>query len=953
MDSNGGFVNNVIKNIEGAKNQAINDTIANKMREAGIEPNMEQGYSSGGKFYNTTNEQELLNRINQTTGNNYTGLAKTDKAVGNDYPLEVWRQDQGWKSVLPSYSYNNVTGNIDVSLPDWMKSEGENGSTNTSFYKQTIAPILESMVGGQVNQYDLENALKDATDRTFFAMMGDANREATTSAQNNLTKIDSSDALRQDYVTGYTVGEDGKMYEKTESGKDLLNRLNSMSRDDFAIWHDQMVRSLGTVKSDNSQYTLLTSKMNDANQRAINYSMLRFADKYVDTGKFAAKNFYNGLVVGLSDSMIGNLASLAAGISEEDRNKIANTLYDTAATANFSFDKDGNEVRKVPTSLKAGLITGEIGGIAEDIALMNLATAGTAGIVAGITSKLGKIGKLSNTFAKVGNASGKLARSGGIADLVSNKILSSLASKWGVKGLSRLDGLVKAAITVGAIGAGNALETVEYNLCKIGLNVLSGGEARSMPTFDEFMQDVATDFIIGGTLGSISRFRSVAKAQKRIAKQLGAAGIRGQKPSAFEAMLNDAVAKMDDTDTYKLFKRQQQEASDIAKGNRAINNSDSPLKNMTPNQIRSELLNNSPFKTKAENSNGLDVGVSSALSDTSYSVNKPSGIAGRFNRNQSKVLNNEQVGLSNNAIKDIEIKVKKTVASGSTDFAGSSKKAKATKVKEAVKKSETAQALASGQDPTKAVTKTTAKKTKFNEWYMNAPELYKEIDNRGLSDPLDRLKDIADDLEFNEYLDTLPDNTRNVIIKQIDMFGNRGQYDNASLRRALTSGTSDIVILNTYLDDMAKSSTAKTNTRISKAKTTSKTTKTTTINTTEDIASALKEHGMKSIRSELGDVLTPKEFNNKFMELPEEVRTMIGNYVDKMSNGTEGINQKSILRALMNKDISDAVDALRVSKTKNKTNANIILGPSVVGLIYSLIGNGEQTEQNNIEQQFY
>lgn len=797
----------------------LSNKLSEKLKGVGVETTSTPGFVNNGQFYNTTNEQELLNKINSVTGKNYTGLSRTSDLSG-DYPAEIWRPETGWKSALPTYNYNSETGMIDVTLPDWMQNEGANGSSNVSFYKKNIEPILSKVIGNEVNENDLKQALQDASDKTFYAMMGAADTDAQKAYNDNLAKIDSTDALKQNFVTGYELDDDGNLVEKIETGEDILNRLNAMGRDDFANWVNRTASSLNNIKADNSQYDLLTSRQNNANQQAINYTLLRFADKYVDTGKFAAQNLYEGFVTSMSDSVIGSMAAIVAGIDREQKEKIEDEMNRLAYTANFSF-KDDEFKYNNPASLSIGKFTGTLAGVAGDIMLMNLATAGAAGVVSAaakglVSNGIGNVGRI----ARIGNFADKLYRAGGVSEMLSSKILTSLSARWGVEGMANLSKLVKALTVVGSAGAGEALETVEYNLAKITLAVISGESVQKIPTFEEFAQDVFSDLIIGGGLNALGKFRGVRKAQKNMTKELAEKGLKGKVPGVFESIINNAVSNMDDSAFYKMFRRKQQEAYEIIKGQRKINNGDSALKGMSTNQIKAEMLKNNPFKTPTE-----------AATDLDYSVNTPKTRVGTNTQHMNQVLNNSPKLMNNLDFDNMEIsrsrgvtrtlnklgkdfsdgaevaeqaaKATRKLATADTEFTKGSKKTRQAKVKNVVEKENTAKALAAGQDITKI----------------------KIESAKNVSSPK-------------------------------------------------------------------------------------------TINTPEDISKAISDEGMTSIRAELGGPLSTKEFNKKFMALPENVQTMIGNYIDKMSNGTKGVNQKTVLEALSNKDIADAVDLERYSLTK-------------------------------------
>lgn len=86
------------------------------------------------------------------------------------------------------------------------------------------------------------------------------------------------------------------------------------------------------------------------------------------------------------------------------------------------------------------------------------------------------------------------------------------------------------------------------------------------------------------------------------------------------------------------------------------------------------------------------------------------------------------------------------------------------------------------------------------EYYSNRQELDNALSDRGTRSATQYLLDAGlDDAEFNRRLESLPEPVQEAIRQQIDRYGNPGQYDYSSFRKAMTSGTSDIVIDNAML----------------------------------------------------------------------------------------------------------------------------------------------------------
>jgi hypothetical protein len=90
-------------------------------------------------------------------------------------------------------------------------------------------------------------------------------------------------------------------------------------------------------------------------------------------------------------------------------------------------------------------------------------------------------------------------------------------------------------------------------------------------------------------------------------------------------------------------------------------------------------------------------------------------------------------------------------------------------------------------------------------YYSNRAELDSALARYDVQSATQYLLDAGlDDAEFNKRLSSLPESVQEAVRNQIDKYGNPGQYDYASFRRALTNGTSDIIIDNEMLRASAK-----------------------------------------------------------------------------------------------------------------------------------------------------
>lgn len=91
------------------------------------------------------------------------------------------------------------------------------------------------------------------------------------------------------------------------------------------------------------------------------------------------------------------------------------------------------------------------------------------------------------------------------------------------------------------------------------------------------------------------------------------------------------------------------------------------------------------------------------------------------------------------------------------------------------------------------------------KYYSNRSELDNALAYNNIQSATQYLLDAGlDDAEFNKRLSSLPESVQAAVRNQIDKYGNSGQYDYASFRKALTNGTSDIIIDNEMLRASAK-----------------------------------------------------------------------------------------------------------------------------------------------------